>query len=155
MSLDDLVDLEQLGKFGDELYQLSRKRFGTDDEGKTSKVQVHLLDRTRYQPMHYFPIAYSHKAESEEDLDKIQRDLISNLQQAADAVRCFIDIRRDQQQLARSKDMKFKEALETILKCHPACTEPGSGGCTAYDKAELLLYPVKKKTGGKHGSKTS
>lgn len=156
MSLNDLVDLEELGKFGDELYQLARKKFGTDDEGKTSKVQVILLDRTRYQPMHYFPIAYDHKVTTEEELEKIQRDLMTNLSMACDAVRCFLDIRRSEKQLRQQKDMKYKTALEKILACHPKCTEPGNGGCTAFDAAELLLQPPgKKKTGGKHGDKAT
>ena len=94
MSLDDLVDVEKLRAFEDKVYKMARKEFGTDDEGKINKVQVHLVDRTRYRPEHWFPIAYDHKAKTEAAREELLRNLLINLGLSTDAVKLHLDLER-------------------------------------------------------------
>lgn len=97
-NLDDLVDLEKLRAFQDKIYKMARQEFGTDDEGKINKVSIICVDRSRYWPMHWFPVPYDHKAKTEEDLETILRALLTNVSIAADEMRIHLDIERYRKQ---------------------------------------------------------
>ena len=106
MSLDILVDLEKLAAFEEKVYKMARQEFGTCDEGKINKVAVKLIDRSRYWPMHYFPIPYDHKAKTVEEKDRILELLLTNLSMATDAVDTHLKIMRDERRLEAKKAEK-------------------------------------------------
>ena len=103
MSLDDLVDQNKLSEFHDKVYAMARKEFGTDDEGKINKVSVILVDRSRYWPMHYFPVPYDHKAKTEEDKELILDRLLTNMKIATEALDIHLKCMRDERRLAKRK----------------------------------------------------
>lgn len=90
------VDPKELAEFWEKVYQMAREQFGTDDEGKTSKVKVILIDRSRYEPFHYFPIPYSDPARvtTEVEYDKITETLLTNLKMATDALNTHISCKK-------------------------------------------------------------
>lgn len=94
MSLDDLINVEKLRDFEEKIYRMAREEFGTDDEGKTNKVQVHCLDRTRHLPQHWFPIPYDHKAKTVEEKERIMNNLLVNLSMATEAVDIHLKLMR-------------------------------------------------------------
>ena len=80
MSLHDKVDEKKLREFEARLQAEARKLFGTDEEGKTPKVVVTCLDRSRYWPMHFQPVPYDHDHRSSiEELEECNRLRMLNL----------------------------------------------------------------------------
>lgn len=55
---------DEIRKFRDKVQDMADKEFGVDDEGDSS-VEVIIVDRTRYEPMHYWPVPYSHRGPKE------------------------------------------------------------------------------------------
>ena len=90
------VNQKELTEFWDMVHQMARERFGTCDEGKINKVKVILLDRSRYEAFHYFPIPYSDPARvtTEAEYDKITETLLTNLKMATDALNTHISCKK-------------------------------------------------------------
>lgn len=83
---------EELFKFIDEVHEMACRRFGVDADGD-KPVQLHFIDRTIYEPLHYEPVPYDHQAKTQEDLDEIERVLLNNLDFAMQAVQTFNKLR--------------------------------------------------------------
>lgn len=92
MKDDDLLDQKKLGDFLDKVYKMADKLFGTDDDGD-SRVQIIVVDRTRFWPMHYFPISYDHKVTTIGELEKINDDRMTNLAMAIEQVKVHLKTR--------------------------------------------------------------
>lgn len=106
MSLNDLVDVEKLRDFEEKVYRMAREEFGTDDEGKTNKVQVFCLDRSRYWPQHWFPVPYDHKAKTVEEKERILSALLTNLSMATEAMDIHLRLMRDERRLEEKRAKK-------------------------------------------------
>lgn len=60
------VDQVALDKFWTRIQKEADKEFGTDDDSD-SRVIVQVLDRTRFEGMHYMPVPYDHFQDYYED----------------------------------------------------------------------------------------
>ena len=89
---DDLLDEKKVGEFWDKCYELAGKTFELDCDGDLP-VQVKVLDRTRFQPSHYLPIPYDHKAASIKELNEIGDRLTKNVQIAIEALQSYYQCR--------------------------------------------------------------
>ena len=107
-NLDDLVDQNKLAAFQDKVYKMAREEFGTDDEGKTNKVNVTCLDRTRFRGVQYFPVPYDHKAKTAEDREEILSKLLINLDIATTEMKIYIDLDRHERTVRARKEEKKK-----------------------------------------------
>lgn len=106
MSLDILVDVEKLRDFEEKVYRMAREEFGTDDEGKSNKVQVFCLDRSRHWAMHWFPVPYDHKAKTVEEKERILNNLLVNLSMATEAVDTHLKLMRLDRDFEEKKRVK-------------------------------------------------
>lgn len=57
-------------------------------------VNYKLIDRTRYEPMHFFTVPYEHKAKTDEEREDILDRHLTNLRMSADRVDNLLKIRR-------------------------------------------------------------
>lgn len=85
--LDAFVNQKELNELADKLYKELRKRFGTCDEDKTSKINVFLIDRTRHWPFHFWQQPYDHKLENAKELDEALSTAVYNVQCATDMLK--------------------------------------------------------------------
>ena len=73
-------DMEQ---FHAVIYSLIEAKWGADPDGDRP-IQYKLVDRTKYWPLHYFPIPYGHDdGKREEEFD----NAMTNLSMAMEAIR--------------------------------------------------------------------
>ena len=81
----DGLDPKLVDTFLSEVYKLTKKRFGVDEDGDPP-LDIHFIDRTKYWPLHYEPVPYDHKAKTQADHDDIMGALTHNLTTALDAM---------------------------------------------------------------------
>lgn len=131
-------DTEQLSNI---MHALLEAKYQKDPDGDLP-INLYVIDRTVYEPMHYFPLPYSHKAKDMDDLFHILNLASGNAQMAADRVDQIvktIQITRRQQALAlRTTPEKILERMtagEKLLP-KPLYTKDDS----AKVKAEDALY---------------
>lgn len=55
---------ELMQKFYDQCIKLAEETFGRDGD-KSLPVSIHIVDRTRFEPVHYIEVPYRHKIEDE------------------------------------------------------------------------------------------
>lgn len=101
--LNDLVDEKKLRAFENEIDDLARKRFGTDDEGKINKVQILAVDRTRYESFHFQPVLYDSFVRPDTDEEQRESTLFLNLKLAADEIDLWYRLRREDARKKRSR----------------------------------------------------
>lgn len=73
------VDRKKLEKVWNQLQRTINKAFGTDDDG-SPRVELHLIDRSRYHVPSVPPIPYHHLCESVEDYHKAFQDAFYGMQ---------------------------------------------------------------------------
>ena len=59
--------------------------FGKDEDGDPI-IDIKIIDRRKYWPMHFFAIPYDHKAQTTKDLLEILNYSMANLRMAQDRV---------------------------------------------------------------------
>ena len=69
------IDKTKLHEFEKEVCELAKKRLGTNEYGDAN-VEVLVVDRTRYERIHYDPMPYLHNL----DIDNGYQDLIDDTQ---------------------------------------------------------------------------
>lgn len=79
------------------VFLLRKKMLPVNSDGDEI-VEIDFVDRRKFERSHYFPIPYQHKASTPEELNDIERDLLTNLSIAHDAVQIFV----------RCKDLQLK-----------------------------------------------
>lgn len=82
-----------LDKWQDELDILASKKFGRDQDSDCP-VKVYLVDRTKYDSVHWWLVPYHHKAKTEKQLEEIEDALLTNLDTAMKALQVFRDIEK-------------------------------------------------------------
>jgi hypothetical protein len=82
------LDTKQLDTFASKLDTLAKQTFGIDQDGDCP-VSVRVLDRSRYEPMHWWVVPYEHTAKTAEEMERIEQALLSNLDTALDALQRF------------------------------------------------------------------
>lgn len=91
-------DIEKLGKI---ILRILEEKYERDCDGSIP-VEFDLVDRTRFERMHYFKIPYEHKAKTNDERMRILSLLNSNVHNAARAldqhVRTLDIIRRDEEE---------------------------------------------------------
>ena len=93
---------KQLDKFRDRLHSQIKKEFGIDAYGDPP-VDVILIDRTKYEPMHWWAVPYDHLAKTQEELDEIEKMVFFNLDTALARVQQLIRMRgSDRKWVARN-----------------------------------------------------
>lgn len=75
---DDLLDQEKVSKFWTKVYKMADKEFGLDCDSD-SRVQVIVVDRTRYYGDQFRQIPYEHKAATLKELQEIMDKRMANL----------------------------------------------------------------------------
>ena len=80
-----------------QLYEIIRliidEKFERDCDGD-SPINFTIIDRTRYEPLHFIPVRYDHKAETDEEKEEILGDHFLNLSMAMDRVNTQMKIRQ-------------------------------------------------------------
>lgn len=71
------------------IYSLVEAKCQKDADGDTP-IQVKIIDRTRYESMHYRPIPYIHEAKTDDQQQDILLTLVGNLSTATDRVQDFL-----------------------------------------------------------------
>lgn len=108
------VDTKKLWKFADKLRAMLKKEFGTDDEGDP-RVELELVDRSRYFRPYCQPVPYSHLCESADDYLEVLRVTIGNLQTAAERARLEVDCYRRLHEHDTEWDA-LKKALKRLFR---------------------------------------
>jgi hypothetical protein len=108
------VDTKKLWKFADKLRALLKKEFGADDEGDP-RVELELVDRSRFFRPYCQPVPYSHLCETPEDYLEVLRVTIGNLQTAAERARIEVDCYRRLREQQTDLD-KLKKALKRVFR---------------------------------------
>lgn len=75
---------EVWNKFLKDVDKLVKTTFGVDADGDPP-VDVYCVDRTRYEPWHWFNVPYEHKAKTDAQMDEIEDAVLINLRMAMDA----------------------------------------------------------------------
>jgi hypothetical protein len=75
------LDRDKLNEFHEEISKLAREKFGQDCDGDVP-VDIVVVDRTRYERMHYFHIPYDSKISTPEEWDDRLRAIVTNLEMA-------------------------------------------------------------------------
>jgi len=116
-------DPEKVHALRRDLQKIADKEFGTDDDGD-SRIEVSVLDWTRYRSSPYQPILYDHDLTPEER-NYNERMLFLNLSIAAEAVKIWADIRSSKEYDADRRRKKAKTAADskTLRLCElPHCS---------------------------------
>jgi len=100
---DEKVDENKLRAFQDKVYQMAREEFGTDDEGKSNNVTVFCLDRTRYWPMHWFPVPYDFDPLPPEEEERVLEARLTNLSLATEEITRHLKMREFHKRLYKGK----------------------------------------------------
>lgn len=86
--------LKGLDKFIDDTHERACAKFGVDADGDCP-VNVLVIDRTKYEPMHYSPVPYEHLAKTNEDMLVIEDRLLRNLETAMSQLLRFRRLQKD------------------------------------------------------------
>ena len=70
------------------LYAIAIEALGPDDDGH-SKVQILVIDKTRYESMHYVPIPHDDRIDGANEQAMLIRSLVQNLSLANSALETF------------------------------------------------------------------
>lgn len=83
MKRDDtsFLDEKKLDAFRRKVEQMAKQELGTDSDGDP-RLEVLLIDRSRFERMHFVPVPYHHKARSSAALENIRRLVALNLRLA-------------------------------------------------------------------------
>jgi hypothetical protein len=79
------LDRDKLDALYSEFRKIATERFGVDCDGDLP-LDIHLVDRTRYERSHYSYVPYDHKVATENEHDTVLMSLTTNLAIASDAV---------------------------------------------------------------------
>jgi hypothetical protein len=79
MAEEESIKPERLWAFQKKLMSLVKKEFGTHGSEGDPKVEVSLVDRTRYQQSNFSPVPYAYKISSNRDEDSYLRAISCNL----------------------------------------------------------------------------
>jgi hypothetical protein len=79
------LDRDKLNGFYDEVHKLARKKFPQDSDGDVP-IDISIIDRTRYERMHYFHIPYDSKISTPEEWNDLLGALVGNLQIASEGM---------------------------------------------------------------------
>ena len=74
------------------------------DEDGCRPIDFQLVDRTKYEPMHYWPVVYNHGDLTEDQQVARMDDLLGNLNIATERVRAAIKIRSFRESENKEKD---------------------------------------------------
>lgn len=88
------------------LHDLIACRYQTDADGDTP-INFHLIDRTKYEPSHFFPIPYTHRAKTSAEYERALDLAMGNVNVATSRLDVLHRCRRE---LLRRETEKAKEA---------------------------------------------
>jgi hypothetical protein len=131
------VDQKEFWAFRDEIVKLAKKKFGTDDDGRGSLVEVTLVDRTRCQRLHYWPVPYRHKIKSVADEDNYCRALSVNLHLAQDDVENYFKHLQSEQVDTQTQQERIAVAAKSKLRLCWVHGCSNCGGLTYEKEAEM------------------
>jgi hypothetical protein len=121
-----LLDEKKVHAFADIVYRLAKKKFGTDEDGDPF-IEVKIIDRTRCERMHYEPIPYDHKLETQEEWDWYERMLFLNLKLASDAVDRYSRHRSHERSRVQEQERRVAVAASSPLRL---CSVPSCRKCS-------------------------
>jgi hypothetical protein len=101
------IDEEKLAAFEDKIYDLACRTFGVDQDDDCA-VSVKVIDRTRYEGGHWFPVPYEHKAKTPDEKAAVEAALLDNLAQAVDALSRYRGLQRHFERVAAERAAKKK-----------------------------------------------
>jgi hypothetical protein len=85
---------EGLDEWREEMRDQIKRKFGIDADGDCP-VNLLVIDRTKYQPLHYQLVPYEHEAKTPAQRDKIEQVLLTNLTTALNAYSHFLMLKRE------------------------------------------------------------
>ena len=103
------LDERKVVAFGNRIHDLACRTFGVDEDGDCA-VSVNVVDRTRYEGLHWFPVPYEHKAATPDEVAAVEVALLDNLAQAVEAVNRYRGLQRHFQRVAAERAAKKKSA---------------------------------------------
>ena len=101
------LDEAAVAKFEDRVHHLACQTFGIDQDGDCA-VGVSVVDRTRYEARHWFPVPYEHKAKTPDEVAAVEAALLDNLSQAVDALSRYRGLQRHFERVAAERAAKKK-----------------------------------------------
>jgi hypothetical protein len=101
------VNEEKLAAFHDKVYDLACRTFGVDQDDDCA-VSVKVIDRTRYEGGHWFPVPYEPKAKTPDEKAAVEAALLDNLAQAVDALSRYRGLQRHFERVAAERAAKKK-----------------------------------------------
>lgn len=108
------VSKAKLEAFENKVYKLAKEMFETDDDGDLP-VSWMIIDRSRYEPVHFFALPYWHKARTEEERDHILDLCATNVEIASKKLENLFR-RRKMDREHRENDFQptMKERVEAL-----------------------------------------
>ena len=101
------ADEKKLAAFEDKIYDLACREFGVDQD-EDPAIRVKVIDRTRYEDLHWFPVTYEHKAKTPEEKAAVEMALLDNLAQAVEALRRYRGLQQHFKRVAAERAAKKK-----------------------------------------------
>jgi hypothetical protein len=80
------VENDEVATLADIFNDIIHNKYEMDPDGDVP-INFRLIDRTKYEPMHYYPLRYSHHAKTLEELVDIAEEAEYNLSIAFDKVK--------------------------------------------------------------------
>jgi len=87
----DLLDEKKIETFQRQVEALARETFGRDEEGDR-RIEIVVVDRSRYRAFHHRPVPYDHDTDDPVTLERIRDRLMYNVKIAVDALDTFHQI---------------------------------------------------------------
>jgi hypothetical protein len=81
----EYIDREVLDDLYEEFVKLATEKL-KPEERQSLNIDIHILDRTRYEMDHYEPVPYEERSYTEEEYEQVLRALISNMNTASEAL---------------------------------------------------------------------
>lgn len=109
MNMNDFVDQKKLNEFITKVGKMATEEFGYDDCGG-NKIEIEVIDRSRYWRSRWFPVPYEHKASSTEELEKCFDRYITNLSIATEEMDKFLKSRRYEVDRIKREEAKARDS---------------------------------------------
>lgn len=104
-----MIDDEKMEKIF-ELCELAAEQVLGDEWD--DMIDIKLIDRTEFEPLHYQPVPYPHKAVSDEAMEKVLEAELLNLKIASTAMSTGIAIRDHRRRVKKDEEAKKAKRLE-------------------------------------------
>lgn len=86
--------LDGFDEWIEKISEEAKVKFGIDADGDCP-VDILFIDRTKYEPIHWWLVPYEHKAKTTEELDEVETAVANNLETALSKYQRFLMLKKN------------------------------------------------------------